>query len=233
MARRSRPLPLPAVLAVVAAAFLVWLSPGGRALAADPIVLDGEFADWAGEAHVVDAAGDGGADEFDITKFWWADNTGEAYGYWRLDRSSDRKDVVYILYVDTNNNGDFSEAGDREVVIDYKPIGQASKVGVIVRDAGTQAVISEVKDADWGLSKDEGGGSVEFRASFGDLGIVANQTIRFYVDSFSRDGFQDRVPDSGDIQWSPVNILGYALLSVFILGGGVVIWWRKGRHQWQ
>lgn len=223
--------------ALIAAALLIWLLLGGDALASDPIILDGEFSDWTGEANVVDALGDGGENRYDITQFWWADNSDEEYIYWRLDRGEDDKEVTYVLYVDTNNNGNFTDNGDRDIVVEYQPIGQASRVEVTVRDSLTQDDISESGNEDWGLSNAEGGQSVELRTSFSDLGMVAHQTIRVYAESFGRDGpedqLRDRVPDTGDIQWSPVNIMGYAMLGVFVPLGGVVIWWRKGRYIWQ
>jgi hypothetical protein len=42
----------------------------------------------------------------------------------------------------------------------------------------------------------------------------------------------DRVPDSGDIQWSPVSILGYPLLISIMVVGGICIWYFKGRKRW-
>ena len=35
----------------------------------------------------------------------------------------------------------------------------------------------------------------------------------------------DRLPDSGDIQWSPASILGYALLGM-LLGVTAIVFWR-------
>jgi hypothetical protein len=42
----------------------------------------------------------------------------------------------------------------------------------------------------------------------------------------------DRVPDCGDIQWSPVSILGYPLLASVMIIGIVCIWYFKGRKRW-
>ena len=42
----------------------------------------------------------------------------------------------------------------------------------------------------------------------------------------------DRVPDSGDVQWSPVAVLGYPLLVAVMLLGGTAIWYFTGRRKW-
>ena len=42
----------------------------------------------------------------------------------------------------------------------------------------------------------------------------------------------DRVPDSGDVQWAPVPILGYPLLVGMMLLGGTAIWYFTGRRRW-
>jgi hypothetical protein len=43
----------------------------------------------------------------------------------------------------------------------------------------------------------------------------------------------DRIPDSGDVQWSPVPVLGYPLLAAVTVGGILGIWYFKGRHAWR
>ncbi len=219
------------VLALVI--LLVWVGFATPVLAVDPIVLDSVFTDWAGEQNITDPTG--GACAEDIAQSWWADNAGESSAYWRVDRvTCPSKSVTYIVYVDTNNNGVFTENVDREVVMDYDPLPSSSDVDLTVRFADTDATISQVLDQDWGEDEAEGGRYVEFRASFADLGIAANQTIRMYVESFRYQAAnqKDRAPDMGDIQWSPVNILGYALLAVLMLGGAILIWRFRGRYAW-
>ena len=202
-------------------------------MASDPIVLDGVFTDWAGEGNITDPTGDGG-NRGDITRFWWADNEGGSYLYWRVDRITANKGVTYIVYVDTNNNGVFTENVDREVVVDYDPQPSSSVVDVTVRFADTDGTISQLLNQDWGEDDAEAGRFVEFRASFADLGIVANQTIRFYLESFNlkKTNLQDRAPDAGDIQYSPVNILGYPLLGALVALGTLLIWRFRGRCAW-
>jgi hypothetical protein len=42
----------------------------------------------------------------------------------------------------------------------------------------------------------------------------------------------DRVPDSGDIQWSPVSIFGYPLLITLMVVAIICIWYFAGRKHW-
>jgi len=118
------------------------LSP---ALASGPIVLDSVFTDWAGHANIDDDTGDAEEDKWDITKFWWADNVDGSHAYWRVDRVGSDKKVKYVVYIDANNDGDFGDNIDREVVVDYRPRNNDSHVDVKVRYGDTQATISHTK----------------------------------------------------------------------------------------
>ena len=217
----------------LAIALLVWLAETGSIKASEPIVLDGDFTDWAGEQNITDPIG--GSRHEDIVGFWWADNDGESYTFWRVDRRSSKKAVTYIVYVDTNNNGLFSENEDREVAVNYDPLSGASRVDVTIRHADTDATISQITGKDWGESIDQSARYVEFKASFDDLGITANQTVRMYVEGFTfrTARLKDRTPDQGDIQWSPVDIMGYALLSGMMLAGIALVWWFGIRCEWK
>ena len=211
---------------------LLWFCHADSAFAANTIDLDGKFADWTGQANIADAAGDADDDEENITKFWWADNSDESKFYWRVDRIGSKKKATYVLHIDTNNDGDFNDDVDREVLVDYKPRASDSQVDVIVRYGDTQATISQTKNNDWGETENEGGRYVEFRASFADLGLNQSQAIRFYVVSLKGNSEEDRAPDTGDIQWSVVNVLGYPLLAGFMLGASLLIWRKLGRRVW-
>ena len=217
----------------IAALALLWLVATSPVSASDPIILDSVFSDWAGEGNITDPTGRACAE--DIAQFWWADNAGESFTYWRLDRRTcQKKSVTYVVFVDTNNDGVFTDNVDREVVVDYAPLQSSSDVDLTVRHADTDVTISQLTNQDWGDDKTEGGMHVEFRASFTDLGITVNQTIRMYVQSFKYQSTiqKDRAPDTGDIQWSPVNILGYALLAGLMLAGVLLIWRFRGRYAW-
>ena len=211
---------------------LLWTGNPIPAYASGPIILDGVFSDWAGHANIADDTGDANQDKWDIIMFWWADNDEVSNGYWRVDRVSSSKNVTYVLHIDTNDNGDFNDNVDREVEVTYKPRDVDSQVDVKVRYGDTQVTISHTKKNDWGESVNEGGRSVEFKASFADLGLNPNQVIRFYVTASGDSSEKDRAPDAGDIQWSVVNILGYPMLAGLMIGASLLLWRMRGRFSW-
>ena len=219
---------------IAAFAVLIWVASTSPVSASDPIILDSSFGDWAGEQNITDPTGGNCAE--DISQLWWADNAGESFTYWRVDRRScPNKSVTYIVYVDTNNDGVFTDNVDREVVVDYDPLPSSSDVDLTVRYADTDVTISQLANQDRGEDEAEGGRFVEFRASFADLGIAANQTIRMYVESFKygTTNQKDRAPETGDIQWTPVDVLGHVLLVTVMAIGILVLWWSRGRYAWQ
>lgn len=208
---------------------LLWSGQPSPVLASGPIVLDSVFTDWAGQGNIADESGDAIHDKWDITKFWWAENVDGSHAYWRVDRVSSSKKVTYVLHIDTNNNGDFNDNIDREVVVAYTPRDGDSHVDVRVRYGDTQVTISGTKKNDWGESVNDGGRYVEFMASFADLGLNPNQVIRVYVSTLDDNSEKDRAPDVGDIQWSVVNVLGYPLLAGLMVGASLLFWRMRGR----
>ncbi|MDP2727997.1 MAG: hypothetical protein Q8P59_10710, partial [Dehalococcoidia bacterium] len=200
------------------------------AYATDPIVLDSNFDDWAGEMCQSDGSGDAAANG-DIVNFCWADNAGDSATYFMIERVSGNGDgsVTYRVYIDTNNNGNYSEDVDRYIEVAYTARKNNSTVNDRVFTASGSQVESYTNQ-DWGSSTSEGSTKVEFKASFSALGISAGQTIRMYAQSTTEG---DRAPDSGDIQWSPVDILGYPLLGAAVIIVALLIWRCEGRLQWK
>ena len=144
-----------------------------------------------------------------------------------IERVAEQKKLVrYSLHLDMNNDGDFKDAIDRIVEVKYRPRKHNSKVDVKVRQANSRKKIAEYKKNDWGDSKEEGGARVEFGVPMDDLGFSFGSAFRMYVES----NWDDRAPDTGDIQWSPMPILGIIGMGVLLLGGGAGIWWFKLRR---
>lgn len=214
----------------------------------NPITLDGLFGDWTGKAHLPDAAGDqSGSVRLDIAAFYWANNIDEGINYHMLERhtrngepyngsNGQRSWARYIVYIDTNNNGNYEESGDRRAVVTYVPRRNRSLVNVKIYPANSFSKISDSGWNDWGESRNEGGLKVEFALDWEDLGIEFGDVIRMYAVSFTGlSGFPnivDRVPDGGaDIQWSPASVLGPWLLGAASVGGIAVIWFLSRRRK--
>jgi hypothetical protein len=189
-----------------------WTAP---AEAAD-IVLDGEFGDWAGQANAPDAAGDADNDHTDLQAFYFADNPGVEMAYFMAERwQAGSQSLTLNLHVDTNNDGSYSGADDRRVLVAYSPNpGGRANVDLY---SGTGAWLKRIaSNANWGES---GSGSwrVEWGVSFADLGIVAFQTVRVQLVSLQGNSVSDSAPE---VQWSPANAMGWPLLAA-VAGAGL------------
>lgn len=190
------------------------------------IVLDGEFDDWDGHAHITDPDGDARKDRGDILAFYWGDNPDDENVYWMVERPSGEWRLVhYTVHLDMNNDGSFDGGTDRIVEVLYQPLFSRSLVIVKVRRADSNQPISIELLEDWGETIGEGGSRVEFRASFEDLGFSLGGAFRMYVES----NWDDRAPDTGDIQWSPMPVLGYIGAGAVLLLGGAGVWWFRLR----
>lgn len=191
------------------------------------IELDSEFDDWDGHANLPDPSGDAQKTKGDILTLYWGDNTDDGDSlYWMVERPTGQTKLVrYSLHLDMNNNGDFDESTDRIVEVYYQPGFSRSWVTVKVSRADDNQVISVQLLKDWGETISEGGSRIEFGVETDDLGFSFGSAFRMYMES----NWDDRVPDTGDIQWSPMPILGIIGMAVLLLGGGASIWWFKLR----
>ncbi|MBN1580844.1 MAG: hypothetical protein JXA89_09095 [Anaerolineae bacterium] len=196
------------------------------------LVIDGQFGDWAGQPSVQDD-NDGGNSNVDILTFYWGTNPGDDHIYWMLERESSNAKVYYFVYLDTNNDGDYTDAQDRLVQAHYSPGKNAGEVTVTILD-GTGSQIS-TSSGDWGDSKDQGGKHAEWRASFSDLGIDAHQTVNMYAGASQNQNQSnlDRVPNDGDITWTPIPVLGWPWIAVIAAAVIGIAWYTKGRFKWR
>ena len=210
------------------------------------ITLDGQFDDWVGMPHLVDPANDyeNDSEKGDLYQLFWANNTDGDFVYWmitRYDRVGEIFDgdngqidkITYGIWLDTNNNGDFDDPSDRQLEVKYDPKANNSKVTVRVRSATGGEWEELFKDEDWGNSDGEGGIHVEFGASWEDVGLVFGQPLRMYSQRHEPSHGHDRLPNSGDIQWSPASILGPTVLISLFIGAVILLWWFRGRHMWK
>lgn len=213
-----------------------------------PVTMDGQFGDWTGKANITDPQGDqDGSSRLDVATLYWTNNIPEEINYHMIERytkngqpfngnNGQTGPVRYILYVDTNNNGSFADAGDRRAVITYAPARNRSFVNVKVFPANSSQKISDSGWQDWGDSRDEGGLRVEFPLDWNNLDIEFGAVIRMYAISFtglsSSPSTADRIPDgNADIQWSPASVLGPWLLGIASVGGMIALWYISRRKR--
>lgn len=202
------------------------------ALAANDIILDGRFSDWNGQASLDDPQGD--VLITDIAKFSWATNDNASNLYFMIQRYIsgysilDRLNSVYKVYFDINNNGNYGDPGDRYLSVTYNPVN--GRVDVNLCNPNGTTIKSYY--GTWGEASSNGAGSrAEFSVSMEDLGMYPAQPIRMYATGTGIFGFNDRVPDKGDVQWSPISIIPtWALPIVFVIGLGVAIMIFKKRR---
>ncbi len=212
------------------------------------IVVDGEFDDWSGKANITDPSGDqSGSTRRDIAAFFWANNIDQEINYHMIERhtrdgqpfdgsNGQSSWARYIVYADTNNNGNYTDGSDRRAVVTYVPTRDSSVVNVKVYPANSFTKISDSGWNDWGDSRNDGGLRVEFALDWNNLGIAFGGVIRMYSVSFSGlsifPNITDRAPDgNADIQWSPASVLGPWLLGAASVVGISVIWFLSRRRR--
>lgn len=198
--------------------------------AAGPIVLDGQFLDWTGQASIADTPGDCGIVSIDIMTFSFATNPDDPTAYFMAERVVGAvQPVGYLLYIDTNNNGIYSETTDRIVMVRYEAKTNTSLVNIELQD-GAGATLSTIVDgANWGENLIAGGRKVEWGVSFAHLGITAGQAVRMYLTSKPGNTPGGLECDTTvEIQWSPANALGLPILvGVLLIGAGWLAYQRR------
>ncbi|MBI4304760.1 MAG: hypothetical protein HY678_00425 [Chloroflexi bacterium] len=217
------------------------------------IVLDSNFTDWVGMPQLADPFDDTHRVHADLHRLYWANRVDTEINYWMVERfaldsgpfsgqNGHSTKVSYVVHVDTNDNGSFADPDDRQVLVEYAPTRSGSEVAVRVRahgadsdhEKGEQSSNDDddwetiFEDKDWGDSETEGGLRVEFLVPWEDLGIVFGQSIRMFVTAED-----DRLPDTGDVQWSPASILGRLVLGFVVVVGAGAVWYFRGRHMWR
>lgn len=206
----------------LAVALLTGLLYARSAYAAGPIVLDGAFEDWDGQAHVDDPEGDAINPKTDIKAFYFATNPDEETAYFMLERWENKLlKVEYILWVDTDNDGLYDEPNDRRIDVSYDPFPR----GYVDVDLfnGTGGFIRTIAiDAPWGETRR--GARAEWGVSFADLGIAPFQTIRLQAVSIQGNKVSDQ---AAELQWSPADALGQVGVAVLALGGAAWLYFRR------
>lgn len=191
---------------------------GPTAHASTRIVLDGQFDDWAGKAFIQDPSGDTQVPTVDVTHLYFAVNKDEPRIYFMAQRQKGAANIRHTLWIDTNNNGTFSDPVDAQVQVDYHPTGNVT-VAVL---RGGQPV--DYYTGPWGEKAADGASRCEWFVSLASLGIVWGQVIRLVLTTtvhsmvpspstydnhmaLVASGHSDRVPNTGDLQWAPIPAL--------------------------
>lgn len=189
---------------LILAFLFIWSNP---VWAAD-LVMDGQFADWEGQANLTDPV-DMDKDNGDIVQFSWAnDNDNNLYFY--IKRLESPQPENFEIYIDLDNNGSYSDETDALIRVFYHP-KQDKEVKVVVNQYHNNYHYS----GPWGASAEEGGQELEFSIPAGALALSPGQSLRMFVAST-----HDRLPDNGDILWSPIPIMAKSTL--FMAGAGVL-----------
>lgn len=159
-------------------------------------------------------------------------------------KDKDKKQVHYTIFVDLDNDGRFDEPTDATIFAAHYPKYEGLTLVNVFGPNQYQTYTGM-----WGDPDNEGGRRVEFPVPFSYLGIEAGQVIRMTL--FATDKRKDwddpdpiseyerlvdrreadRVPDDGDLQWSPVSTLG-DFGWIALIGTGVaipVLLKRRGR----
>ena len=218
------------------AATLVVLLAVPVAVSAATLVIDGQFVDWDGQPHLDDPPGDGPTPNTDILGFYWGTNPNDEHIYWMMERRGPQGGtprVYYWVFFDTNGDGNYDDVNDRLIRVLYDPHQNNSDVTVTVF-TGTGDQISQ-SSGDWGESRNEGQSRAEWRVSFTGLGIDAHQTVGMYAGAgqSSNPNNIDLAPDSGDITWTPIPVLGWPWLVAIAVVVTAVAWYTRGRFRWR
>ena len=170
--------------------------------------------------------GDAGHSWNDLQAFYFAANPGDSTAYFMAQRwEPGQKALTLHLLIDTNNNGLYTDPGDRMLVVDYQVKG-AGLVDEYLY-TGTGAYLKAVAvNMPW--REVYPGRQVEWGVSFADLGIAPYQTIRMQLQAIQGNSADDAL---AEVQWSPANALGYPLLAVLLALGAVWLFCKRKQLQ--
>ena len=183
----------------------------------DSIVLDGMFGDWFDQPNVPDPQGDAQNSHTDVSAFYFANNLDQDHLFFMVERWEPGSEGLDLrLNIDTNNNGNMSEAEDRMIDVRYHP-NQGGRTYVDLYDGAGVFLYQIAYQVNWG--EPAKGSRVEWGVTFSDLGIEPYQTIRMQLVSYSGNKISDQI---GEVQWSPANALGWSLL---IIIGALGLFW--------
>jgi len=195
--------------------------------ASGTIVLDGQFNDWLGKPCINDPEGDASKKngQGDIRSLCYTTNPDDSTMYVMVEKwnAVNTPPAEYAMYVDTNNDGDYTDVEDRQIKATYTSNANRSEVTVVVYNGSGILLQTLATNQNWGDYSAAGGTRCEFGISFSALGIQPNQAITMML--ISDQG--GAIDSTSFVQWSPANALGYGLLVLLIATAG----WSMTRIQ--
>ena len=103
--------------------------------AAGIITLDGNFDDWNGQPCISDPIGDASSDANDLTAFCFVSDQTDEIAYFEIERVKDtNKPLTSVIYIDNNDDGDYTDTEDRSIEIVYNANQNNTRVSVEVYD---------------------------------------------------------------------------------------------------
>jgi hypothetical protein len=196
-------------------------APGGSPGA---IVLDGQFTDWAGQPCIPDPVADCGNGRADLVSFFFTTPPNDPTAYFMAETNTGANQPLGLrLQIDTNNDGVYTSAVDRIILIRYQPRQGGSEVEIDLLDGEEEKVAEIARGEDWGESREEGSNRVEWGVSLAQLGVPVGQPIRMILSSRGGSSGGGSLCDSTqEVQWSPADALGPVLLAAVLVGGALV-----------
>lgn len=214
--------------AVVILVILNW--PPGTWLVPN-CMMDGEFVDWRGRAHLSDEEGDGRLG-CDLKEISWGTNENDSNIYFMLERT--RPDPMTApleckLFFDINGNGKYTNQVDKYATISYYPRNQDRGDVYISLYAVTGELLGKYNGS-WGEGTSDGASRFEFSIPMEVLMLYPGQAMRFYLNDAG--GRDDRLPNQGDIQWAPFPLVRKSPSSIalaFLFWLGITVFFYKNR----
>lgn len=207
-------------------------SCGAAGTSAGAITLDSNFSDWAGQPCVPDPVDDCDNNRADLVSLFFASPPNDSNIYFMAETAAGANQPLGLrIQIDTNNDGIYTSAVDRIILVRYQAKQNDSEVEVDLLDGQEEDVAEIARGADWGESRLEGSNRVEWGVSLAQLGVQAGQPIRMLMQSRGGSANGNSWCDTTqEIQWSPADALGPVLLLVIGLSVAFVAARLRGRR---
>lgn len=111
--------------------------------------------------------------------------------------------LQFRMFFDINANGSYKDSIDKFAEITFNPGESSGEVDIRLYSV-TGKFLSGYR-GEWGDGLGEGGTRFEFAIPMEDLNVYPSQPVNFYLTGIGSAG--DRLPDYGDIMWTPFPVM--------------------------